>query len=159
MERLTGHFIISLYKLIFEQYPPFMSQEAMEVILNITNRNASLDGTFIRVFVGEKPMHVLPRYAMENLVMQEVSYHLSTGLSVGLHRKKKVSWLTLPLRIGLYEIKILKDADAEAKEILKFEFDTKYFNMYDPCGIFKDHCAKVYYPWIHRTFHWNEEDP
>lgn len=49
----------------------------------------------------------------------------------------------------MYEINKLKDADAEAKEIVKFEFGAKDFNPYDPHGISKNHCAKVYYPLIH----------
>ena len=64
-----------------------MSHEAMEVILNIAYWYASLGGTFIRVFGREKPLHVLPRFSMDKLVMQEVSYHISTGLSAGLHRR------------------------------------------------------------------------
>lgn len=98
MARLTDHFIISLYKLIFEQDPPCMSQEVMEVILNIVYWYASPNGTFIIVFGGEKPLHVLLMYVTDKLV----SYHLSTGLSAGLHRKKKVPWLTRPLWIRLY---------------------------------------------------------
>lgn len=49
--------------------------------------------------------------------------------------------------------------DAEAKEILKFEFGTKYFNLFEPHGICKNHCAKVHYPWIHGTFHWHKKGP
>jgi len=61
MVRLTYDFIILLYKLIFEKYPPCMSREAMEAIINIAYWYASLDGTFIIVFGGEKPLHVLLR--------------------------------------------------------------------------------------------------
>ena len=107
----------------------------------------------------EKPLHVLPRYAMNKLVMQEVTYHLFIGLSSGLHRKKKAPWPALPLMIELYEIKNLKYADVEVKELLKFAFSTMDFNPYDPHGICKNHFVKVYYPWIHETFHWHEEDP
>ena len=131
----------------------------MEVILKIANWYNSLGGTFIGVFGREKPLHVLPSNATNKLVMQEVSYHLSTGLLTRLHRKKKAPWPTLPLQIWLYEIKSLKDVDVEAKEILKFEFGIKDFNLYDTHGICKNHCVKVYYPWIHGTFHWHEEDP
>lgn len=97
-----------------------MFQEETEVILNITDWYASPGGTFIRVFGEEKPPHVLLRYATYKLVMQEVTYHLSIGLSVGLHRKKKAPWPTLPLWIRLYKINILKDRDDEAKKIVKF---------------------------------------
>ena len=74
-----------------------MSQEVMEVILNIVDWYASLSGTFIRVFGGEKPPHVLPMYATDKLVMQEISYHLSMGLFIGLHRNKKASLHAFPL--------------------------------------------------------------
>lgn len=69
MVRLIEHFIIFLYKLIFEWDPPCMSQEAMEVILKISYWYPSLGGTFIKVFGKEKPPHVLQRYAIDNLVM------------------------------------------------------------------------------------------
>jgi len=121
----------------------------MEVILNIAYLYAPPGRIFIRVFGGEKTLHVLPKYATDKLVMQEVSYHLSTGL----HKKKKGPWPTLPLLIKLYEIKSLKDADVRAKEILKFKFKTKYFILYDPHNICKNHCARVYCPWIHEKFH------
>lgn len=104
-------------------------------------------------------LHLLPRYATYKLVMQEVSYHLSTGLSTGVHRKKKLSWLILPFWIRLYEIKSLNDAYVKAKEILTFDFSTKDFNPYDPHGICKNHSMKVYYPWIHWTFESHDEDP
>lgn len=59
----------------------------------------------------------------------------------------------------MYEINILECADVEAKELVKFEFNTNDFNLYDPHDICKNHCVKMYYPWIHGTFHWHEEEP
>lgn len=115
MARLDYHFIILVYKLIFEKNPPCMSQEVMEEILNIVYWYASPSGTFIKVFCGEKPPRVLPRYATEKLVMQEVAYHLSVGLSAGLHRKKKAPWPSFPLHIKSYEIKSLKYVDDELR--------------------------------------------
>lgn len=41
----------------------------------------------------------------------------------------------------------------------KFKFDTKVFNSYDLDGLCKEHCMRVYYPWIHGACHWLEEDP
>lgn len=80
------------------------------------------------MFGGYKPPHVLPRYATEKLITQEVSYHLATGLSLALHRKKKAPWPTLPLHIGLYKINNLKVMDVDVKEIVKFEFGTRDIN-------------------------------
>ena len=53
----------------------------------------------------------------------------------------------------------MKDVDAKVKDLEKFEFGTKDFNPYDPHCICKNHCAKVYYPWIYEACHWVEEDP
>lgn len=78
MAWIIDHFIILLYKIIFEKDPHFMSSEEMDVIVDIPDWYASLAGTFIRVFGGENPLHVLPRYGTIKLIMQEVSYHLST---------------------------------------------------------------------------------
>lgn len=141
MERLTDHFINPLYKLIFEKYPPCMSREVMDVIVNIVDWYASPGGTFIRVFGREKPLPILPRYSIDKQVMQEVPYHLATGLSARLHRKKRSSWHPLPFLVRLYKIKILKDVDAKAKDIMKLKFETKEFNLCDPHG--KDHCLRV----------------
>jgi len=96
---------------------------------------------------------------MDKLVMQEVSYHLSIGLSSRMHRKKKAPWPNLHLHIRLYKIKSLNYVDVLAKKIMKFEFSTKEFNLYDPHNIYKNLCVKVYYPWIHGTFQWHEKRP
>lgn len=69
--------------------------------------------------------------------MHEVSYHIAIGFLVGIH-KNKAPWSTLPLHIALYEINHLKVVDAEAKERVEFEFNTKEFNLYDTRSICKD---------------------
>lgn len=130
----------------------------MEAIVDITDWYASLGGTFIRVFGREKPLHVLPRYATNKLIMQEMSYHLATGLSPALHKKKKAPRPTIPLQIGLNEIKRLKVAYAKAKEIVIFELDTD-FNLYDPHSICKVNFMRFYSPWIDEEFHCLEENP
>jgi len=159
MARLSDHLITLVYKMIFIQDPPCMSQEAMQTLINIADWHASPDNTFIRMFGEEKPLHVLPRFATDKFLIQEVAYHISTRLSTRIHKRKKAPWPSLLLWIGLYEIQSLKDADAEAKDIKKFEFFTKIFNPYDPHCICMNHCVKVYYPWIHGPCHWPEEDP
>ncbi len=136
-----------------------MSPKVMQELLNIAYWYASPGGTFIRIFGSEKPPHELPRFSTQKMVMQEVTYHISTGLSIGLHRRKKTPWPTLPLQIGLYKIRTLKDADAKVKELKKFGFSTKNFNMYDAHCTCKNHCVKVYQPWIDEACHCREEDP
>ena len=108
MEQLIEHFIIPLDNLIFEEYLPCMSQRAMDAIIEIADWYSSPGGTFLRVFSEEKPPYVLPRCATNKLVIQEVSYHLTKGLSVALHKKNKGPWPTLPMKKELYDIKNLK---------------------------------------------------
>lgn len=70
MEKLTDHFLIPLYKVIFEEGPLCMSPTAMEAILEIADWFASLDGTFLRMFGREKLSHVLPRYVTDKLIIK-----------------------------------------------------------------------------------------
>jgi len=140
--------------MIFEQSLPCMSQTSIELLLNIANCYTSLEGTFIKMYNMEKDLHVLSRFSTDKLVMQEVSYHISIGLSAGLHKKKKAPWLTLPMQIGFYTIKSLKEPDVEVNDFKNFKFGTKSFNPYDPHGLCRDHYARLYYPQIHEVCHW-----
>jgi len=130
-----------------------MSRGAMEVVSEIIDWFASPDGTFLRVFDGQNSSHILARYATDNLSMQKVSYYLSTGLSAALHRRKKAPWLTLPMQIGLYEIKNPKVVDTEGKAIKKFAFGIRDSNPHDYRGIFKDDCARIHCQSISGEFH------
>lgn len=105
------------------------------------------------MYNAKKAPHVLTKLSMDKLAMQEVPYHILTGLSARLHGKKKAHWPALPLWIGLYEIHNLKHAEAEMKEFKRFTFDSKNFNPYDPHCLVKDHCARVQFPWIHEVHH------
>jgi len=66
-----------------------MSQAMMEALIDIADWYASPLGTFILMYNAEKAPHVLPNFSMDKLVMQQVSYHILTGLSARLHMKKK----------------------------------------------------------------------
>jgi len=106
MARLVDHFIIPVYKMIFELYPPCMSQEEIEAIIIIPNWYAPPGGTFIRMFGREKPLHVLLIYATNKLVMQDAAYHISIWLSAGLHRRKDAPW---PIFLCGLDCTILRD--------------------------------------------------
>lgn len=75
------------------------------------------------MFSEEKPPHVLLKFALGVLVMQEVAYHISTGLTARLQRKKKAPWPTLLLWIRLYEIWSIKQENIEEKLMKKYSFD------------------------------------
>jgi len=139
--------------MIFEQDPPYMSKVAMEALIDIANWYASPSDTFIQMYIMEKPPHVLPKLALDKLVMEEVSYHISVGMSVKLHLKKKAPRPTIPLWTGLYKIQNFKHADVEAKDIKKYPFDTQSYNPYDPHCFVKYHCMRVQFQWIHGACH------
>ena len=67
--RLSDHFFVPFYKMIFEQDPPYMSKEEMEALIVISDWYPSLSNTFIRIFSKEKPLHVLPKFSLDILVM------------------------------------------------------------------------------------------
>lgn len=110
-----------------------MSQEKMEALIDMADWYASPLGTFIR----------MSKLSLDKLIMQEVLYHISIGLSARLHRKKNAPCPTLPLWIRWYEIQNFKNVHVETEEFKKFTFGTRSFNMYDMYFFVKDHCARV----------------
>lgn len=69
--RLFDHFVSPVYKMIFRQDPPCMSKEVIEALIGIANWYASLFDSFIRMFTTEKPLHVLPKFPLDVLVMRK----------------------------------------------------------------------------------------
>lgn len=76
----TDHILIPLYMIMFWEEPPCISCGEMKEMLELANWFALLDGTFLRVFSCRKSPHLLLSYAIDKLVMQEVSYHISIRL-------------------------------------------------------------------------------
>lgn len=129
-----------------------MSHEAMDSVSNVSDWFASPDDTYLRVFGCQKPSHLLPRYAIDKLVMQEVAYLLAIGLSTILQRKNKAPWPAFPLHMGSYEIKNLKAAKAEVKELENLRFGMIDYHQHYPRGICKQHCAKLHFNWPCGTY-------
>jgi len=69
---LSDHFVIVVYILIFEQDPHFMSKEAMKALLCIVDWYASPFSMFLQVFSEDNSLHVLRKFTLEVVVMQEV---------------------------------------------------------------------------------------
>ena len=69
MDRLSDYFASPLYLMIFEQDLPYMSQEAMEALLNIGDWYASPDDTFIKMYNTKKASHLLPNLSTNKMVM------------------------------------------------------------------------------------------
>jgi len=82
---LSDLFVTSIYAMIFKQDPPYMSKAIMEALIDIVDWYDSPSNTFIRMFSIEKPLHVLPKFTLDILIMQEVAYHTSAGLTTRFH--------------------------------------------------------------------------
>lgn len=83
--RLSNYFVTPIYKMIFEQDPPCMSKETIEALIDIIDLYASPFDSFIRIYSTKNPMHVLSKFSLDILVMQEVAYHISIGLTTRMH--------------------------------------------------------------------------
>jgi len=134
-----------------------MLKEAMEALLGIADWYASPSDTFIQKFSSMKPLHVLPKFAFDILVMQEVAHHISVGLIARLLQKNNAPWPTLLLWIGLYEIQSIKQVHVEEKQMKNYPYDLRSFNPYDSHCIVNDHSMRVQFNWIHGAFHWVKE--
>ena len=128
---LSNNFVTSVYKMIFEQDPPCMLKAAMEALTDIADWYASPSDTFIWMYNVEKPPHVLPKFSLEIVIMHEVAYHISVGLSARLHRKKKGPWSSLSLWIRIYKIQNFKHANVEAEQMKKYPFNAWSYNLYN----------------------------
>jgi len=117
--RLFDHFVTPVYKMVFEEDPPCMSTLIMEALIDIVDWYSSLSNTFS----AHEPPHVLLKFSLDVLVMQEVAYHILTGLKARLHWKKKVPWPSLLLCIRLYKIQSFKHADFKAEKMNKYPFN------------------------------------
>lgn len=120
-----------------------MSKETKEALTDIDDWYASLFGTYIWMYNVKKSSHVVPNFSLDKLIMQEVSYHISVGLTNRLHRKKKASWPALPLHIRLYELWSFKHTDVEAQQMKKYPFNLQIYNPSDPYCLVKDHCLRL----------------
>lgn len=111
MEKMLNHFLIPLYKFIFEEERPCVLHGVMEVVSEISNYFASPNATFLRLFGKQISLHLLPKYVTDKLFMQEFAYHLSIGLSTTLHKKKKAPWPTFS-----YANHIVQDQESESRK-------------------------------------------
>lgn len=117
-----------------------------------------VNGNFVRVFGGNKSLHIMSSYATDKLVIEEVVYHISIGLSKYLHMNNKGPSPFIPLYIGFYDIKNLKVTNTKGEEINKFSLCCLDINPYNPQNVCKAHCARINLQWLRRTFYKPEKE-
>ena len=90
-----------------------MIDKARESIVYVTNVFASPQETFIKVFGAYKIPHLMPLFVKNKVVMQEVGYHICTGLFGSLQKSKKSPWHIFPMKIISYNLKRFKAIEAK----------------------------------------------
>lgn len=82
------------------------------------------------------------------VVLQEVAYQLTIGLSKTLLKGNKGLWSVFPLIIGAYTIQNFK----EAEDLNIFHFNELAFHRCDPRGIASTHCKSIGFGWPYVHF-------
>jgi hypothetical protein len=78
---------------------------------------------YIRVYGTMKSPHILPKFVLDKLVLQEISYQtMIHGVGACLYRDKKAIWPPLPLWVGSYSFKEIKESQAEVNTLASFHF-------------------------------------
>ena len=92
-------------------------------------------GVYIRISGSTKPLHWLPHFVPDTLLLQEISYEtFVNGVATSLHRNKKGIWPQFPLMTPVCKISSYK---------LKYVS----FRRHDPQGNLKEHLQQVGFQW------------
>jgi hypothetical protein len=100
--------------------------------------------TYIIIYGAMKPLHLIPQFILDKLVLQEVSYKaIIHGFGGMLYRSKKAIWPPLPLYIGKYFFQNTKQAQTKVDVLLYYKFGEARFRRHDPKNIVKDHFNRM----------------
>jgi hypothetical protein len=114
---------------------------------------------YLRIYGATKAPHFLPKFIPDKLVLQEISYQTVVhGVGATLYRDKKAIWPPLPLWVGSYSFKDVKEAQDEVDILTSFHFREEIFWRHDPLNIVKEHCISHRYRWEYKTDVWEEEE-
>lgn len=67
--QLLDHFVTPMYKMLFEQDPPYISKVAMETLIDIAYLYASPSGTIIWMYNIDNSSYILLNFSFDKLVM------------------------------------------------------------------------------------------
>jgi hypothetical protein len=126
--RICDYFLAPLYKFIFDSPTPCMTDKALAIVHKIGDWYLMEHGTYIRVYGATKSPHLLPRFVPDILVLQEITYQtVIHGVRDSLYRDKKSIWPPLPLWVGSYSFRSIKQAQVEVDMLLSFHFGEERF--------------------------------
>lgn len=73
-----------------------------EVIPSMGDWFVDIDGTYLRIFRANKPPHLLPRFVIDGVVLQEIVYQVYKRVGGVLSLAKNHSWTLIPCHMGEY---------------------------------------------------------
>jgi hypothetical protein len=104
--------------------------------------------TYIICYSAMKSPHLLPKFVLDILVLQEIAYQtMIHGVGVALNRDKKLIWPPLPLWVGSYSFKDIKESQEEMDTLNYFTFGEERFHRHDPQKVINTHYHNCKYRW------------
>lgn len=79
-------------------------------------------------------------FVTDKIVLQEVAYQITSGLTVMLVHANESPWPTITIYVGTYCVQIFREAKAKAKDMEHFKFSELSFHKYYVRGIIAKHC-------------------
>jgi hypothetical protein len=99
-------------------------------------------------FGATKPLHLVPTFILDKLVVQDVSYQTYiNGVGVVLAQAKKAPFPPFPICIGSYNMENAREDKENKEELDIFHFGIERFKRPDTCGVIECHCSTCKYIW------------
>lgn len=137
-EKNCNSFMAPLLSTLTCERTPCMSECARQVVSKVSDWHAYSCGVYLHIYGATKPPHLFPHYLLDKLVLLKITYHTYvTRLREAMIRKKKTSWLNLPLEVGAYKTESVKQVETEIEIFKVYQFGEKTFRWNNPRNILK----------------------
>ena len=73
-DQICNKFFHTLYQALFEEETPCLSPEGQAIVKEFGDWYMTPTGVYIRIAGSTKPPHWLPHFALNSLLLQEISY-------------------------------------------------------------------------------------
>jgi hypothetical protein len=147
------HFISLLYRLIFYKNSQCMIDKSIQMIDTNGDWHEIEKVTYMRIFGTNQPPHLLPKFILDKLVLQEIQYE-----TYFLSKNKKAPWTPRPLCTGAYNLENVKIVVEEGEAIVVFNFGIERFKRCDPHVVIALHYLACKYKFPYTNQVWQEED-
>ena len=89
-DQICNKFFLTLYETLFGEETPCLSPVGQEIAKDLGDWYMTPTRVYIRIAWSTKPLHWLPHFVPDSLLLQESSYQtFVNGVATSLHRNKK----------------------------------------------------------------------